>query len=655
MGVITPDSFNPLQRFVSVRLQQGVPIVDADWNEKDDVRRFELRAYLKWFVGDGVPYGSDAFLIEAESPPAANEFVIHAGVASAPGGTGDLLTGLRHVGRCLVDGLDAVIETDITFRAQPLHVADAGSADTADLAGTVVIQELSVLDGSLLIYLDVSDRLVRPDEDPSLIFVDIGTESCARIRREWAVRARDASDAPQPGDPDHKPGHSYYALARIARVSADQNVYPSQIEDLREQRLLTPPATLINDLLGTTPERYRRGLDRPVISMRTAVNALLRGQLPSSPDQVIAPDPGNDFPTRAVVRLGSETLVLWHSDRAAAMDQIFATSWATDTPADAATNAPLQVTSGASADLPSVVLLPTTPEPSLFVAYKSQNNIHFRRAAAPAGLSAATEEPVSTQAEAEEYTFALPTGDIVTVFWYWNGPGATDRIRYRRRQYDPTWNEGAAVWLDGETTDLSTIRPRNPSTVPGMLHAAADSSGRIWVAFRTFGNNIAMARLTPSTGAIENWTDIELDSTTSDQQPFVLVDEPGNIWIFWRGDDAIYHQSFDLVADIWGAVSQVAGTSGPLDDNERPTALLDEDGGIWLLWSRDDPSAGTDIWAVRRDPNTGGWGEARQVTASTGNNDSAFAFMENGSIWLFFRSNRDGQFDLYFKQLITTI
>ena len=88
MAVITPDSFNPLRRFVNVRLQQGVPIVDAEWNEKDDVRRFELRAYLKWFVGDGVPFGSDAFLIEALAVPAANDFIIRAGVPAPPGGTG---------------------------------------------------------------------------------------------------------------------------------------------------------------------------------------------------------------------------------------------------------------------------------------------------------------------------------------------------------------------------------------------------------------------------------------------------------------------------------------------------------------------------------------------------------------------------------------
>ena len=70
MAQITPDTFDPLRRFVSVRLQQGVPIVDADWNEMDDVRRFEMRAHSHWFVGSGVPYGSEAFRIDAVAVPA---------------------------------------------------------------------------------------------------------------------------------------------------------------------------------------------------------------------------------------------------------------------------------------------------------------------------------------------------------------------------------------------------------------------------------------------------------------------------------------------------------------------------------------------------------------------------------------------------------
>jgi len=458
---------------------------------------------------------------------------------------------------------------------------------------------------------------------------------------------------PVSGDADFEAGHSYYALASIARVAADPIVYPSQIVDRREQRLLTPPSTLIDDVLGTSPDRYRRGLDRPAISIRSAVNALLRGELPSSTDQVIAPDPANDFATRSAVEIGPDTVIFWHSNRAGGIDQVFGAVWSSSLPGQAATNPPVQITTAlTSATLPSIVLLPTSPQPNPLVAYAADNNISFRRAATVSGLPAAVESSISTQAENEESPIAVRVDDIVTFFWYWNGPATTDRIRFRRRQYQPTWAEATAVWLDGETTDLSTLRAENPSTSPGTLHAAADSTGRIWIAFRTFDDRIAVVRLTPSTGAIENWTDTAFKPTAADDFPIVLIDAADSAWVFWTGSTGLQNVAFDLVAGAWGAPNVVPGTAA---GDERPTAVLDADGGIWLLWTR--PTAGTDthIYAARRHPETGGWGEPRQVTASAGINDFAHASLRDGSIDLYFRSNRAGQFDLFHKQLIIAI
>src|SRR3954469_23422188 len=65
MGSFSRDTFNRLKHYVGVRLQQGVPLIDADWNELEDIRKFELQAFLKWFVGDGVPAGNDGFRITA--------------------------------------------------------------------------------------------------------------------------------------------------------------------------------------------------------------------------------------------------------------------------------------------------------------------------------------------------------------------------------------------------------------------------------------------------------------------------------------------------------------------------------------------------------------------------------------------------------------
>ncbi len=653
MAQITADTFDPLRRFVSVRLQQGVPLVDADWNEKDDVRRFELRAYLKWFVGDGVPFGTDAFRIRAMPVPEADNVLISSGVPAPPVGETNFMTGLRHVGRCLVEGAEATIETDIALRNQELHVAMPASATLAAQRGTVEIAEMPLLDGTVCVYLDLWDRLVRPDELPVLVFPDIGTESCARVRQEWAVRSRAGGLPPQAGDADFEAGHVYYALALITRIAADPVVFPTQIEDVREQRLLTPPATLIEDALGTSPDRYRRGLDRPALPIRTALNFLMRGELPSTDDQVIAPDPSSDFATRAAALTGTETLLFWHSNRVAGTNQVFGTSWADTAPGDAASNPPVQVTA-AGAGTPALALLPATPAPELFVAYESQNDIRFRRAASLAGLPAAAEIPIAAQAEIERHPVVVRTDDIVTTFWHWNGPGANDNIRFRRRQYDTTWTEAAAVWLEGETSDLSPIRPSAASQEPWLMHAAADSAGRIWLAFRTSGNNIGVARLTANSGAIETWTDHQLNSITQDEQPFVLVDEPDRVWVFWRAAGGIFHAVHDLAAGNWGAEAAIPGTTGGNDENERPAAVIDADGGIWLLWARETDGA-DDIWTVRRNPSTGGWGAPRQVTASTGDNDFPLAFMAGGSIRLFFRSNRSGQRELFTKSIITTI
>src|SRR3954454_16416381 len=109
MAVITPDTFDALHRYISVRLQQGVPIVDADWNEKDDIRRFEVRAFLKWFIGNGVPFGNNGFAIIGTG--AANNFTISAGITPPP-------DGLNNVGRMLVDGMDAMITSDLLYSAQ---------------------------------------------------------------------------------------------------------------------------------------------------------------------------------------------------------------------------------------------------------------------------------------------------------------------------------------------------------------------------------------------------------------------------------------------------------------------------------------------------------------------------------------------------------
>src|SRR5262245_43802462 len=174
MAVITPSSFDPLKTRCNVRLQQGVPIVDADWNELDDIRKFEMRAFVKWFVGDGIPDANDGFRIDAVG--AADDFVIRAGGSTPASGASNAEIALRNVGRCGAECLDVIMPCDVNFHAQPVPI------------GAPAIAPIPVVTGPVTVYLDVWERLVTFQEDPSLVLPGLGTESCARVKRSFAVR-----------------------------------------------------------------------------------------------------------------------------------------------------------------------------------------------------------------------------------------------------------------------------------------------------------------------------------------------------------------------------------------------------------------------------------------------------------------------------------
>jgi hypothetical protein len=230
MAIITASTFDPLKTRCNVRLQQGVPIVDADWNEFDDIRKFEMRAYLKWYVGDGIPAGSDGFRIDAQTAPAVDDFIIRCGVAAAPAGTSNYAIGLQNTGRCIVDGLDVIIAADVAYKAQAMFTGPGPG-------GQPQIQPIPIIAGTVAVYLDVWERLITAQEDPTLVLSGLGTESCARLRREWCVRTRAGTAAPAPGDADFLTGHSYVLLSLMARKLVSPAVAaPIAQGDLTDQR-----------------------------------------------------------------------------------------------------------------------------------------------------------------------------------------------------------------------------------------------------------------------------------------------------------------------------------------------------------------------------------------------------------------------------------
>ena len=200
MASITTSTFDPLRRFVNVRLQQGVPIVDSDWNELDDVpevraaripqvvRRRRRSGRQRRIPGDTGRHRQRRHHPERACQP------------SRGGRRGTPRIALGHVGRALVDGLDVMIEQDLTFSAQDLLKGKPGAEAKAKQLDVPVIEPLTTpaADGPVLIYLDVWERLITPDAQPSLVLTGLGVESCARVRREWVIRSRAHPVVPAP-------------------------------------------------------------------------------------------------------------------------------------------------------------------------------------------------------------------------------------------------------------------------------------------------------------------------------------------------------------------------------------------------------------------------------------------------------------------------
>jgi Family of unknown function (DUF6519)/IPT/TIG domain len=272
MAVISDNTFDPLRGYTGVRLQQGVPIADADWNELEDARKFELRSFLRWFVGDGLPAANDGFRIAATQPPGDDDFRILSGIGAA---TPD---GLTTAGRCLAGGLEAIITADLDFKAQTLHQDQPGADEVAAGLGVSVIARLSAptADEEVIAYLDVWERLVTPTDDPTLVLSALGTETCARMKRGWVVRVRHAGT-----DPPALPGHGYLDLGRIRRHSGIAVVAPGDITDVRPagmtvavllDRLRAIEELLVLPAFAPSPDQFT-----PTVGIR-AQEVVLRGR-----------------------------------------------------------------------------------------------------------------------------------------------------------------------------------------------------------------------------------------------------------------------------------------------------------------------------------------------------------------------------------------
>lgn len=504
MGNISRDTFNSLKQYVGVRLQQGVPLVDADWNELEDIRRFELRAYLKWFVGDGVPAGNNGFAIQA-IPGVDNDFLIVGGDGTAHG-----------AGRCLVEGMDVFNISNIEYSQQTLVDASKATAMGVD---PVELLTTPTADTDYIVYLDVWEREIYPGEptddqdifDRNLINGDIGVPTCTRLKREWVVRVVDVSlPAPIPAS-----GHDYYPLARLTRFAGQAQIFANDIIDMRRTGLAVPSQhdtrQIVRDAFGDSYTLDGDGQVDLKLNLRETINNLLRGEMPTTPVQAVTLDSSTNALTKAIQDQDGNSWWFWLSDR------------------------------GGS---------------GLDVWYN-------RYDIATASWDGETQLSVGAEVNNDLSLLQDLTGNI-WVFWDSNSSGTPD------------------IWYDHYNF----------------------TSG-IWE-----GNNQLST------------------SVNTDRYQCPVIDQAGNIWLFWESDEGgdynIWYNRYVSATATWDGVSQLTTDTG---SDRQPTAIVDQDGNIWVFWYS-SRSANNDIWFKRYTSMSSSWGSDTQLTTDAGSDSDPKAIMD---------------------------
>lgn len=207
MGNFSRNTFDQTKNYVAVRLEQGVPLVDADWNELEDVTRFEIYEALLAAAGNVASRG---------------------GLTVAPAGAGNDLT--VSAGRAVINGRPVRIWAPLRYSTQRYASPATAAAD-----GVVAVTPMPLTPPAGtrtdVVYLDIFEREVTSVEDATLINGAIGIETSTRLKREVIVRVAQGSTTP----PAPPAGHSFLPIALLNRNAGPLTA--GQIQDVKPYAL----------------------------------------------------------------------------------------------------------------------------------------------------------------------------------------------------------------------------------------------------------------------------------------------------------------------------------------------------------------------------------------------------------------------------------
>ena len=708
MGNITNDTFNPIRAYCNVRLQQGVPLVDADVNELDDIRKFEVRAFLKWIVGDGVPDGSDGFHILSNGT--ADGFTISAGTNSPPPNTTTISTYVQpqngsnvtlsvvSTSQMSVKQYVGVVQMDGTF---------AGYYQIFNIGGTSVMLTKQAVGGGIAAGTTVATaaRVYRGGA------VERGLHFVGRIFVDGLdILIADDTTYPQAlSTVDTQPPYSLAAVAPFPNSAGPVLVYLDAWE--RIVSTTEDPSLVVQPINTESCVRIKR-----LWVVRTRVGTAV-------------PQPGDsDFSANHLYyRLASITL-----PSAGAVIQASNIADLREQGLSILSPNLIQDTMGESAALYRQGL--GRPAVSLRDAINS-----LARGQVPGPAAQPLASPASGAMEVPGEAVldnangviipwgALLGGTICQIFLARldlgnpsAGFGARTQITFGPTAYKPSaaplsggnlivaWQTGLSGFLgngdiffkqgtlaaladpNGQVTAVTNVAPNNNAMVPhvvtsgtvavffflmnttgtfyfrrydtalsnfidaqpvqipgatGELHAAVAPDGNIWLAFSTMAG-VMTYRLPPS-GILDTPGSFGSSVNNDYGAPYVLC-AGSHVWAFWRGAaGGLWSATY---SGGWGSQALLPYTV-PGDNN--PKATVDASGQIALAFLRIvQPGSNNTVFLMHGDPNNGDWLPPLAAVASAHNDVPTGLIATGGSMWvqwsrtLFFLAVR-----AYYRQL----
>ncbi len=623
------DTFNPKEGFIGTRLQQGVPLLDRDWNELEDIRRYQDVMLRKFYLGNGTP--NDGFRISALDPP-ANDFMIYAG-------------------RFLVDGLEAVNEP--AGANSILYSSQTGASALTKVKSTVPPDVATRND---TVYLDVWIEEVTGSDLPRLKNPDdVAMETCIRHRLRWIVRVDEGSLGHSPGE-----GHHFCDLANITRTSARDTIASVDIDDLRSGWL---------------------SLDNAQSRLRNALNSLASGNMPSDPVVDLTTFPSTGYSNNVVKDDLGNMIVFWWQDNNIWAKRYRASTrtWSPDT----------QITTGTAPKYINYAFDDSRGD--IWVFWQQQEgtsntyNIWTKRYSTSTGVW--TGDIQLTSGASTKFIIKAFEDNKGNVWFSWGALEGTTNAYYNfwaRKYTAGSWSgdfpltsgtsgksqsnifsdSSGAVWFFWQQLDANNIynlwairygegswggasQITSGTTNKSYLKSFEDNSGTIWLFWQQLDAPSNVYNIWSKRFKSGSWAgEVSLTSGSANKSYLnSFVDARGDIWLIWQQLDTVYNfWAKRFTANAWSTDTQLTtGANAKSYNNTFAGTKRD----VWLLTSQADTTGIYNIFSQRFNFDSNQWENVQISSGSVNKFISNTVAFSNGNLGLFWIQDNSYVFNMF--------